>query len=1150
MGLINIFNSVSNEHSKIEACGKIKDVLPDYDFTKAIIIKAGEKLTPEYEIKKDDVLYVRTVPGSATAVAVTLAVVAIVAAGVSVGVALYQDHAAKEAMEKAQRDADNLANAVNKLPFLRGANNRRALGNAIQFVVGRTYNSGYSLTSGFYSIGGTDGSKQYWNAVLSAGYKGQVFEKLYSGNEIIQEWNDTTPQSDVYGTLPGSLYHDEENIIEISQNGIFKNNYFRNKVVGTLVGSEIKNDFDETPDSKKEYIEKQCENNTYKIEVCIEFSSLRSYNTETETWQERAVTVTPEWSNGEKDSSGNIIWHTDGLKFESSTIARWETADTDKIESLISEGKIESKSVSTPAGTHYYLVSKSDDVKVITNIDGSIEIKYLANQEFENTIQRNSNHTIRFVASKEFTAAECYGKNITVRLSRSMKAQSNTQEDCYFLYMNCYCYDSKKSTSSKIEPALVFENPEKLAMLGLRFISNENTKDLLKEFNAITYAVAPNINSNGTVTDEVPNRNPVSWIYKIMTSETHRHSRINPDEIDISNFYLAWKHCEDNGLYIDGIITNPIRKRDLLTKILSVINGTLYINTSTGLYEIAIDKAEDTPVAMLNAENIAGITYAKDLSRKPTGIKMTFTNNENWEIDTRYVMLDGSQNHTVDDLIIEKNVELVTDSDFIYKIGQRTMREQVLQPMTITADIGREGDFYPLYSLVLLQVPQFRQGIASSTITSLIQDNAGRVTGINIQDEVILGTTENYGVEIEIVTPTDKVIVSRQVIGDDKTRTLMFKEPISGAVLPAIGNIVSFGLMEKVTAKYKIYGISRNNNNGIKLTLKPYNPALYEFGTIPEFKSNLTPAVNKGGQVPTVTQTQLQQVVDNVRTVSQIINFYCLSTNGTVAPAKNLFSTNVPIMTPEVRFLWSYTKYYYKDGSTKDTNIVLSGAYGEQGAPGSGYRLDLTPDSTTVFANSNGAASVPSVQFGAYLFLDTQELTSQTTFKAYINDNEVGSWNGSIVTIPTINLTSDTTQIKIVAKFQSVERMAFCSVTKVYGNTIYQLLPSSQNIKVQNDGSVVPELVTITRQKITNTGYYQASEDEGVIYGRVIPGGELQKIGYYEVQQADLYDSEKQYCSQFEPFLLGVDTDTESGEDIVIGDEEGNALIFFTRKEL
>ena len=1153
MGLINIYNTISNEHSKFKANGKIKDVLPEFDYSKAMLLKAGERITEDYEIKEDDVIYVRLIPGSTAAVAITIAVIGVVAAGVSIGVSVAAQKKAKDEMDKAQRNSKNMSSPVEKLPFLRGAQNKRALGFPIQYVIGRTYNSGYSLIDGYYSIGGKDGEKQYWTTVLSAGFKGLIFEKLYSGNEIIQEWNDTTPQSGSYGTNPASVYHDEENIIELCQNGQFKNDFFKKKVVGTLIGSELKNPYDNTRDKYKEYIIKQCENNTMKVEVCIEFPSLRRYNNDSESWGEYEVTVTPEWSNGETNPDGSVKWNTDGFYFAGTT-GEWVEADADKINELIAAGKL-SKFESEHNGWEWVeYTSLSNDVKIESQGYAQTDKVLYSNLEGTgNQIQRNSNHTIRFVATKTFTAAESFNKTIKVRLSRSMKAQNNTQEDCYFLYMNCYCYDGKKSSNNNLVPALVYERPEDLALIGMKFIANDSTQNILKEFNAITTGIAPDINTDGTLSEEKANRNPVSWIYKILTSSTHRHSQFSDDEINVKSFYDAWHDCEVNQIYVDGIVTAAIKKRDLLTKLLKVINGTLYYNAD-GLLELAVDKKETTPVALLNSENISSVLYAKELNRKPTGIKLTFTNNENWEIDTRYVMLDGSDTHTVDDIITEMPVEFVTDPATIYKIGQRTMREQILQPMTITADIGREGDYYPLYSLVLVQLPQFKQGLASSVIQSLIKNSAGDIIGFNIADEVKLPAGENYGAVIYAVTPEGKHILSRQIFGDAITRTLRLETPISAEDAPEVGNTISIGLLNadgsfsRVTNKYKIYGISRNDNNGLKLTLKPYSDELYEFGTIPEFKSNLTPTTNNSASVPGITQSQLNQSLDTVRTVTNIESYYALGTQSETAPEKSSFSKNVPTMTQNQRFLWSFTRYIYKDGSFKDTNIILTGVYGEQGTPGSGYRLDISPDSTTVFANQNGAATVPSIQFGAYFFFDTEELTAQTTYTAYINDEVVGSWNGPIVTIPTSKLALDTTQIKIVAQYNSISRTSFCTATKVYGNTIYQLLPSTQNVKVLNNGTVVPELVTITKQKITNTGYYQASEDEGVVYGRVIPGGELQKIGYYEVQEADVFDNTKQYCSQFEPFMLSVETDPDSGDDIIIGDEENNALIFFTRQ--
>lgn len=1076
--MIHIYNTLSNEHKTIHAQGKLKNILPDFNFSHALMLKEGHRVDENYNVQSDDVLYIRVVPAAVSGTVLTvLAVTGVVIAGAGVGYAIYNNNKIKEEQQKAQRNAKNLADAKEQLPFLRGAKNKNALGNAIQYVMGNVYNVPYMMTDGFYSIDGTDGEKQYWNVVLSCGYNGQLIQKLCSGSELIQEWNDTVPQSGVYGTKAGTLYHDENNVIEITQNGQFVKEYFRQKVKSNLYGAELKHPYG----GEAEPIIKQCADYTQKVEVCIEFPSLRQYDTGSEVWKERSVTVVPEWSN-----DGGQTWKTDGFTFGNG-----------------------------------------------------------------NVITKNSKKTIRFTATKTFSASESYGKNISVRLTRqNPKLESNSQEDVYWLYMNCFCYDNAKSNSSTLVPCVLQEGAENLTMIGLRFIANESTKDILDEFNVMSFATARTISASG-IGSRATTRNPVEWVLDILTSNTHRPSKYNDSELDIQSFKAAKNFCDENHLYTDGIVSQGIKKRDLLNTILGTINATLFINAD-GKLEIVIDKAETLPVALLNSENIKSITYAKDLSRKPDGAKLTFTNRQNWSIDSRYCMLNGADNPSDDSILTEQNIQYVTDPDHIYKIGQRALREQVLQPKTITAEVGLEGDYYPLYSLVLLQMQQFRQGLKSSVISQIIRNADGEISAIEISDYVIMESNLQYGVVINAVSPYGRRLIYAQVVTNaGKTRTLQFANPLSEGLLPEEGNTLSFGYLnadgtfDRVTNKMKIYGITRTDN-GVSLLLKDYNPALYETGRIPEYKSNLSIQSEPNRTVPSVSQEQLIESLENVRTITSVTVYYRLSeTNET--PAKSSFITEVPTMTSTYRFLWTYTRYGYRDGTYKDTDIVLSGVYGQRGESGSGYILDISPDSTPIFANPDGTTTVPSLQFGAYLFHDAEDLSAQSTFKAYVDNVEVGIWNGSIVTIDTRVFADDTTQIKIVGTFQSIERTAFAVVTKIYGNTIYQLLPSAQMVKVTTDGEIIPPIVTVERRKITNNGYYEAGEDEGVVYGRTIPGGSLQKVGYAKVEPNDTFDPQKVYYAEFEPFVLEIDTVPGSGESIVLGNEDDSALVLFQR---
>ena len=81
MASIYIFDTVSNTNITIKANGKLKNILPEVDFSHSLVLKAGNRLDVEYECTPDDVLYIRKVPGSTAAVAVIAIVIAVVAIG-------------------------------------------------------------------------------------------------------------------------------------------------------------------------------------------------------------------------------------------------------------------------------------------------------------------------------------------------------------------------------------------------------------------------------------------------------------------------------------------------------------------------------------------------------------------------------------------------------------------------------------------------------------------------------------------------------------------------------------------------------------------------------------------------------------------------------------------------------------------------------------------------------------------------------------------------------------------------------------------------------------------------------------------------------------------------------------------------------------
>lgn len=774
MGIINIYNTISNEHSVIHANGVLKDIIPDFDFKHSIILKAGNKLNSDYIVNPEDVIYMRIVPRGIGAALIT-AIAVVVIGGASYGYMVNKN--IQQQQEQAQRDAKNLAQQVQQLPFIKGARNTNALGNTIQYIMGDVYNTPYKLTDGFYSVGGTYGEESFYNLILCCGFGNQQIKNILIGSDSIIK-NDDGIQSGIIDFNNESLHYKGK--LELCQNGEnFSFEPFTQKVICTQDGAEIKHDFKSDP----EEIIRTLSDFTQKVEVCIQFNGLRFFDTEGEThgWKPRQATVKIYWTNKENPQSND-----------------WE---------------------------EFYFEGMN-----------------------HNSISLNTNKTIRFVAKKTFTAEEAYNKTIKIKLVKTTpKLESNTNEDCYLTYYQSFCYDNTLSNSAELVPCKPLEDKfiDKTTRLAIQIIANENTSDTLEEIHTEACGLAKDWNGSKWTENKVPTRNPASWIREIITSDAHNHSKIPDYELDLASLQRVHKYCFDNGFYTDGVITSSVKKRDLITTILNNINCAMIINNE-GKYEFVIDDIEDTPVALINAENIKSISYSKDLSRKPDGVKATFTNRNNWMIDTFYSMVNNPR--TEDSVLTELNLQYVTDYNHAYKITQRKIRQALLQPKEIIVDVGAEGDYYPLYSTIMLQYPAFRQGLNSSVISGFIQDNNYNFIGIKISDAVIFENNINYGIIIQAQDNNGLKHYSKKVTGTGKTRELLFDSPIpfTADVKPSLGNICSFGELDefgnfsKITNIMKIMEIKPSNSDGYALTLKDYNPEIYSYGEIPEYKSNLT----------------------------------------------------------------------------------------------------------------------------------------------------------------------------------------------------------------------------------------------------------------------------------------------------------------------
>ena len=644
-------------------------------------------------------------------------------------------------------------------------------------------------------------TKQYYNVIANFGFGNLQFKEILIGDTSILNNENGIPEG-VHDMDETSIFYDSTNKIEICQAGTdFSTPYFGKKVILTNDGAEIKHAYGEAA----EPVIRELTEYTKTVEICIQINGLRKYNSESSRWEKRKIKVIPEWTN-----------------VENPTESDWNP------------------------------------------------LNFIGMNN--NEIELNTNHTIRFVARKTFTAAEVYGKKIKIRLIKDTPAlESNSNESCYLAYYQSFCYDNKQSTNTNLVDCKSIDTwtNNKTVKVGLRLLANDNTKDLLNEIHAYVCGLARTWNGREWSSNKVPTRNPAAWVYEIMTSDAHIPSKYSDDEFDLESLGQLYEYCENpnnvenptekDKLYTDGILTSGIKKIDLVSTILNSCSAVMFKNAE-GKMEVRIDKKEDTPVALLNGESISDITYSKDLTRMPDGLKVTFTNRESWQIDTFYIKRDGTP-RTQDDTFTELNLNYVTTYEHAYKIALKHLKQMVLQPKELTVDVGRDGDYYPLLSTIMLQYHTFRIGLQSSTIAGLIKDAAGNISGIKVSDYIKMESGKNYGVIIQAVSNSGRKCFYKKVAFTHEVRkSLIFNDDIvySEDILPSIGDTISFGELNengeftKIRDVMKITGFTPNGTKGYKLKLKNYNPSIYETGAIPEYHSNITEPPKQAKEIPAI----------------------------------------------------------------------------------------------------------------------------------------------------------------------------------------------------------------------------------------------------------------------------------------------------------
>ena len=821
-----LYKELSNRQSPIELpAGKsIQDALPDLDLENAIIVINGKIEKPEYVLKENDIATIRLTPAAMTTIAIIAIAAVAVGAAVVGGIALYK---AKEAAEKAQKELEKIKKLTNKndidnRPFLRGASNTLATGNSHPYIIGRHFFTPYLLCKPFYQITGTDGADQYTYTVLECGFNKQIIQKLAIDDIVIKSFSHTSPQEGAFNLDTGIFA--ENGLVEIAQDGALLTDLpaLNYKTESKACNDEIPHDSD-VKAGTAEYLTYTLNPYAKEVDIAITFPhGLYAVNNDGDKI-ETQVRITPQYS-----LNGGSTWQ--DFTFNNN-------------------------------GTQTTLFKRNESTK---------ELRYVAHKDF---------------TAADYNALKTNGQNaIYIRIRNNGNKDSMIKNDCYVLYYQSVCFDPDKSMSGKtytnLIPCKVVEDRERAfcTILGLKLKATKINEDKLNKINIISHGVARTWNGSKWSATKTATRNPAAWALEIETSDSHPASKYNDSEIDLDSFGDYYKWCETNGYKFDWVITQNAKKDDVLNYIMEATGACIYTDIY-GRRAVAFDHPQENALAVYNPQNIINIQNKKTFGRRTDALRIRWVNSNDdlFQEDTYLLMREvNGVPLTLNENSIIKDVTVtgITTFDHVVKYARRLMAIEILRPKTTTIEVGNEGIFYTPLSKVLIQDDSLKIGIGKGyTIRDCVWWG-GLLKKIYTNEPLTFDSAKSYGIIVNCFSTDDGKPVAIKIEGAGTTDELTVTTQIrsSADYKPEAGNIFSFGELDidgefsKVTTEYLISDIKRSDK-GFNLELVNYNESIYDSGTIPAYKSNMTKkaaAEKKGIPADSVTHKELLETVATV----------------------------------------------------------------------------------------------------------------------------------------------------------------------------------------------------------------------------------------------------------------------------------------------
>lgn len=881
---INVFNSAFNNDYKTIIVEDNKTISSSIklDFENCLISVNGNKCDENYILKENDIVTIRQFPSNDGYNVASW----IIDPGTSLiqgifkgdwGGANYVKKALKETFES---ESDTITTkdvgSTESIPTISGAKNQSGAGKVIPLVIGESMYTPIYAAQAYTDIDpndGTDGENQYLHALFCLGYNNIDLRKVSLGIYplSVDRQNGTSKKSlDCSRNEEKNIVHYDigkyQQKLELRQNGeevdLFPQKVVQENFNTELIHPEGANALVVQPFSAKY---------PQKIQIEIQFQNLVKYD-----------------DNGDMTENSVEI----GCAYSLDGGATYK-----------------------PFNAFY---AKKSDIKITdkgNNDFGNNKGQYKVT-EFKGT----KNKAMRFVAEKTFTYDEVFNTATITRLKNNAiefkifrvsedKSESNSklQYKVYFSSIRTWCYDYNATDKSAYDNTgtkrlvpqipIIKKYKDITARLGFKIKAGDELSGQIDELNVvlcsraryctITKENGEKIYTWSAVDDTVPTNNPAALALMVLQHTMRGEYAYKDSQIDMDSFgrFYEWCNSVDNELinsdchrYIaNGVLSKELKTSELVNQILACGHGKLVLNGNK--YGVWFDRPQSTPVMILNSQNVLEASNSKSFSEDIDGYSAKFIDclNDYQEDTIVCVPKDTTKNDSEYRL---ENIEIpwITDAARVYRHCMYNIACRRLRAENWTRKLGVDGNLIEIGNLVVVQDDTIAVGIGEGAEIKSVSVSGSYIKSITVDYPfAVSDITKTYGVKIQ---HSDRIygvkVVTYEVakfskIGEYSVLTFNGNGiSLNEIIVPTIGDIVAFGIFNRITTDALCFGKKDNGDGTFTLTLVPYQKGIYdaESGKIPKFISNVTSPKENGSklseELPSPTYKDVKEIAGNL----------------------------------------------------------------------------------------------------------------------------------------------------------------------------------------------------------------------------------------------------------------------------------------------